>query len=91
SFSLTRRILDYWARSDYGKSVLELWARACSNRHYTCSEWKDLKARLRKESGGLASYRYEDAKHLEKFVSKDLEDIPRGTDLERFADRMVKG
>jgi hypothetical protein len=90
SFSLTRRLLDYWAHSAYGQSILGLWRRACADRHYSCSEWDAIKKNVASQSSAIPPYKYEDSAFLEKFVEKKLEPVPRGPDLDHLADRMVK-
>jgi hypothetical protein len=91
SFSITRRLLDNWVRSDYGQDLLGLWDRACTNKHYTCAEWAAEKKKLLGQSAGVATYRYEDDSFLRKFVQKKLGDIPQAQDLENLASREVKG
>jgi hypothetical protein len=90
SFSLSKRLQDYLARSAYGKNIQNLWSRSSQGKHYTCDEWKTFKNNFKMTTNQVPAYEYKDEKFLNTFLSRKLKPLPQGADFETLVNRLSK-
>lgn len=90
SFSLMRRIQNYYKESNYGKSIISLHERSCEKKHFSCKEWAEYKSNLDFHMSSLPNYNYEDSKFLESFLQSTLLPVPQGEDMKKISTRLSK-
>jgi hypothetical protein len=90
AFSLGRRVENHLRKSDYGKSLLDLWGRSCGGKHFACAEWERYKTEFQRHASTIPNYHYEDATRLDTFITKQLLPVPEGEELLKLADRLSK-
>ena len=90
SFSLSKRLQDYWVKTDYGQSMTNLWDRIGQGKHLSCDEWQKFKTDFSKQVSAIPAYKFEDTKFLETFLTKKLDPVPAGDALTKLSTKLGK-
>jgi len=90
SISNGRRIHKYVESSPFGQRFSKLWYEIQKGNHLTCEQWSTFKKDLEKEINEMPPYNFEDKKFLSQFITKNLREIPKESELSRITARLSK-